>query len=117
MANLLYVLNKINAVCPGCELSVGDWSNKATWRIDFQPSATPAQRAAAQAAIDNYVDGEAGEADYAKQFHIDTLDLVGLTIDFNHENRLRAIERQLGLNGSKPDLTLPQFKAILKAML
>lgn len=36
---------------------------------------------------------------------------------FNHENRLRAIERNLGLNGSPPDLTPAQAKAAVKALM
>lgn len=36
---------------------------------------------------------------------------------FNHENRLRACERALSLNGSPPDLTANQAKAVVKALL
>ncbi len=36
---------------------------------------------------------------------------------FNHENRLRACERALALNGSPPDLTPAQAKAAVKALM
>lgn len=36
---------------------------------------------------------------------------------FNHENRLRAIERNLGLNGSPADLTVAQAKNAVKALM
>lgn len=36
---------------------------------------------------------------------------------FNHENRLRAIERNLNLNGSPADLTAGQAKAAVKALM
>jgi len=36
---------------------------------------------------------------------------------FNHENRLRAIERQLSLNGSPPDLTANQARNAIKALM
>lgn len=38
-------------------------------------------------------------------------------IAFNHENRLRAIERNLGLNGSPANLTPGQAKVIVKALM
>lgn len=38
-------------------------------------------------------------------------------IAFNHENRLRAVERNLGLNGSPANLTPGQAKAIVKALM
>lgn len=38
-------------------------------------------------------------------------------IVFNHENRLRAIERNLGLNGSPPNLTPAQARAAVKALM
>lgn len=36
---------------------------------------------------------------------------------FNHENRIRAIETNLGLNGSPPQLTANQAKAAVKALM
>jgi hypothetical protein len=43
--------------------------------------------------------------------------LVAFKIMFNHENRLRAIERALTLNGSPADLTAGQAKAAVKSLL
>lgn len=36
---------------------------------------------------------------------------------FNHENRLRAIERELNLNGSPADLTPNQARSAVKALM
>lgn len=36
---------------------------------------------------------------------------------FNHENRIRAIERQLGLNGSPNPLTVAQARAAFRSLL
>lgn len=47
-------------------------------------------------------------------------DIVGRTffkVLFNHENRLRAIERQLGLNGSPANLTANQARNAIKALM
>lgn len=41
--------NQIAAVCPIDGVSVGRKNDRATWRIDFRPEATDAQRAAAEA--------------------------------------------------------------------
>ena len=35
-------------------VSVGDWLDRATWKITFDPAATAAQRSAAQTALQNY---------------------------------------------------------------
>jgi hypothetical protein len=42
---------KIANVCPILGISIGDPGNAATWSIDFDPSATPAQQQAAQQAL------------------------------------------------------------------
>lgn len=42
---------------------------------------------------------------------------VPFKILFNHENRIRAIERQLALNGSPPNLTAAQAIAAVKALM
>lgn len=44
------------AVCPILGVAVVDPNNRATWRIDFDAAATPAQQAAAQAALQAYID-------------------------------------------------------------
>ncbi len=41
----------VAAACPILGISVADPKDKATWRIDFDPSATDPQRQAAQAAL------------------------------------------------------------------
>lgn len=44
----------ISAICPIDGVSIGDPSNKATWRIDFAAAATAQQRAAATAIIASF---------------------------------------------------------------
>jgi hypothetical protein len=46
----------IRAVCPIQGVSVGNPADKATWRIDYHPSATAAQKAAAQQVVDGWTD-------------------------------------------------------------
>ena len=46
--------NQIQTVCPIFGVSIGRTEDKLTWRIDFKPEATPAQRAAAQAVVDSF---------------------------------------------------------------
>jgi hypothetical protein len=41
----------VAAACPTLGISIVDPKDKATWRIDFDPSATDPQRQAAQAAL------------------------------------------------------------------
>ena len=43
----------LKAVAPVDGVSVGVLTDKTTWRVDFQTTATDAQKAAAQAVIDN----------------------------------------------------------------
>jgi hypothetical protein len=45
------ILSKISGVCPIDGISIGDPNNPATWRIDFNLSATTAQQQAAQQAL------------------------------------------------------------------
>jgi hypothetical protein len=54
---------------------------------------------------------------YKDSLAVSTVAQVAFKIMFNHENRLRAIERNLGLNGSPPDLTAGQAKAAVKALM
>lgn len=46
--------SKIKEVSPVHGVSVGDPSDKSTWRIDFKAEATQAQRDAAQAVVDGF---------------------------------------------------------------
>jgi hypothetical protein len=59
MADAAFLVNtalhaKVAAVAPIVGVSVGSVDDKATWRIDFDPKATDAQRKAAQAVIDAF---------------------------------------------------------------
>lgn len=42
---------------------------------------------------------------------------VEFKVTFNHENRIRAVERALSLNGSPPALTVGQALAAVKALM
>jgi hypothetical protein len=44
----------IAAVCPIGSVSIGEDTDKKTWRIDFAPEATQEQRAAAEAVVDGF---------------------------------------------------------------
>lgn len=54
---------------------------------------------------------------YKTKHAMDIVDAVQFKIMFNHENRLRAIERSLGLNGSPADLTAQQARNAVKALM
>lgn len=45
------------------------------------------------------------------------VDAIQFKLLFNHENRLRAIERALSLNGSPADLTANQARNAVKALM
>ena len=65
------------------------------------------QRPVAAGVLDAYQDTQAGAIVTQTIFKI----------LFNHENRTRAIERALSLNGSPPNLTPAQAKAAVKALM
>jgi hypothetical protein len=46
--------NAIQAICPIEGVAIGDSGDKTTWRIDFLPRATLAQRQTAQAVLDTF---------------------------------------------------------------
>ncbi len=62
-------------------------------------------------AATNVLDG------YKDKLAVDVIAAVIFKVLFNHENRIRAIERALSLNGSPPDLTPAQAKAAVKALM
>lgn len=64
-------------------------------------------RPVAAGVLDAYKDAQAGGVVAA----------VAFRVLFNHENRIRAIERALGLNGSPADLTAAQARAAVKALM
>ena len=45
---------KVSAAAPISGVSIGKKDDKATWRIDFKPEATPEQRAAAQQVLQEF---------------------------------------------------------------
>ncbi len=60
----------------------------------------------------------AGVLDGYRETHAtSTVSAVAFKVIFNHENRLRAIERSLGLNGSPADLTAAQAKNAIKVLM
>ena len=46
--NMSELHSQIAAICPIDGISIGDESDRSTWRIDFRPEATPEQRLAAE---------------------------------------------------------------------
>lgn len=53
--SLTSVLYKtILAVCPITGMMIGDWNDKTTWLLTYDPAATNAQKAAATTAITNF---------------------------------------------------------------
>jgi hypothetical protein len=60
MTDLAKLDAQLRAVAPIEGVSIGRWSDKRSWRIDFLPQATTAERAAARAVLDAF-DPEAPE--------------------------------------------------------
>lgn len=54
---------------------------------------------------------------YKDKLAVDVVAAVIFKVLFQHENRIRAIERALSLNGSPADLTAGQAKAAIKALM
>lgn len=50
--NLIKLKNAVAEVCPINEICIGNESDKSTWKPDYKPEATEAEKAAAQAVID-----------------------------------------------------------------
>lgn len=48
------VHNAVAVVCPIFGISIGDRNVKATWRIDFNPIATPAEQTMAQTVVNGF---------------------------------------------------------------
>ncbi len=46
----------VASICPITGVGVGDPTDKTTWRVDFDPSATDDQKRAAEAAVQSYID-------------------------------------------------------------
>lgn len=82
---------QVAAVCPISGVAVGQISNRATWRADFDPAASPAQRSAAanvlatfdlaaavatEAARENGIDGDADLADLINRLRAATADQI-----------------------------------------
>ena len=71
MPRMLYgpaaIHTQIAAVCPIDGVAIGDPANAKTWRIDFAVGATPAQQAAAQAALAAITPASLAQADATVQ--------------------------------------------------
>lgn len=110
MSTLINALN--DAICAATSLtpqqvgvSVGDWSDRATWRARFVNQPTAQQQATADAVIAAF-----NPAGVVPDDAVDSIEIVALKIAFNHENRIRALE-------GKAAITLAQFKAALRTLL
>jgi hypothetical protein len=80
---------EIAKVAPVISVSVVNWDDRATWAVDLDPNATPEQKAAAAGVV----------AAFDPRAVPTKLELAV----FDHENRIRAIERAL----TKPRETSP----------
>jgi len=69
-AYLSVLTQQVKAICPIYGISIGDKTDKSTWRIDFDPAATDAQKSAAKTVVQNF-DVAAEEATEAAQAQID----------------------------------------------
>lgn len=64
MAIAILELDKaVRAVAPIDGVAVGDPADKKTWRIDFMPTATKTQMAAAQSVVDGFIYQDVPEPD------------------------------------------------------
>jgi len=102
----------ITAVCPLINsISIGDWNVRSSWRIDFKPEATQQQKDAAQSVLNSFDQyDQIAENNYQNDIKINQMDVIMLTITFNHENRIRVLE-------NRPTITLAQFKTAIRLLL
>jgi hypothetical protein len=106
---------KIKAVCPVVGVSVGNWTDKGTWRIDFDTGATPAQKAAAQAVVDAFDYNAPDDTDEINQRVLNAALIEPGSV-------LRAIaEIQFGMiKGTipvDPTMTLAQYRTLVKSKM
>lgn len=90
------------------------WASDGTQptRIDTEGNlgavlADPRVRPTHSGVLAGYLDTQAG----------DVVDLIQFKVLFNHENRLRAVERALNLNSSPANLTPAQARQAVKVLL
>ncbi len=107
------LVGAIAAVCPILGVSVGDWTNKATWRIDFDPAATAPQIAAAQAAMQAF--------DPVAQQSADNSRITGLQGDTNYQALIAQIQAstvaQIDTWITNNVTTLAQARTVLAAVI
>lgn len=64
---------KLSLVCPIDGVAIGDPADASTWRIDFHPTATPRQIAAAQAQLSLITPALLAQADVTVQAAVTAL--------------------------------------------
>lgn len=64
------VHKEVAAVAPINGVSIGRKDAKETWRIDFAPEATPAQRRAAQDVVDGFDTNRRGPPDEVRELQV-----------------------------------------------
>lgn len=97
-------------------VSIGDEGNRATWRVVFSASATPAQRTAAAAILTTVaVDATAqlGEDQAVAQIGVDSLGIIEKAIVLALIDQLNVI--RAALVPSKPPITPAQALAAIRA--
>lgn len=99
----------IRAVCPIIGVSIGRIDDKATWRVDFAPEATQAQRTAAQTLVDGFDVAAVEEAETAKVAAIDALALSAhANAVFTALRNATAADISAHVNTTFPTLTVAQ---------
>lgn len=99
----LVVLALRAAGIPVVSVAIGDPADRATWRIDFDPSATPAQRTQGASILASVAVDAAARAD------VDAIDAADLKI-------LKAVSRALWECIPAPTMTLVQLRARVIAL-
>lgn len=99
------------ALCPIAGVSVGDPDDRATWRIDFDPSATAPQRQAARALLVTYtgLDLTAYIAAAHAALRDGGVTVGGMRVKTDAESR-GLIDGAYALSQARPDSTI-DFKA------
>lgn len=87
MSVLTLLHQAIASVCPIDGVSAGDWSDKATWRIEFAQTATQAQRDAAAVVVAGF-DVLAAEASLAE----DATRVIGIRADAERAELLNRLK-------------------------
>jgi hypothetical protein len=97
----------VDAVCPNLGVYVGDPANKATWKVNFAPAATNAQKTAAATAITNF--------DYPGTLAAYNTALSGVSTDLTSVKALTLVKQLMGSTPAQIDTFLAGANGIADA--